>query len=92
MFGSMTPPWAATGKYVEQPKISANGTIVTEWAYDRALETSINEKLKQAAQELGQWQENVNVNHNHNEYHDDRLKGLSVAKLEAIDRIISGED
>ena len=63
MFGSMTPPWAATGKYVEQPEIAANGKMVTEWAYDKALESSINDKLKQAAQELGQVDQTLNVNH-----------------------------
>lgn len=90
-FGFAIPAWAATGKFVAQPKIAANGKTVVEWAYDRALETSINEKLKQAAQELGQWEENVNVNHAMSEYHDDRLDALTIEQLEAIDRILSSE-
>lgn len=96
VFGSSTPPWAATGKFVEKPKISANGTIVTEWAYDSALESQINEKLKQAAQELGQWDENINVNHGGSighTYHNERLDQISdderLAKIEAL---LSGED
>jgi hypothetical protein len=56
-FGHAVPEWAATGKFVSQPKIAANGKTVTEWAYDRALESAIESKLKQAAQELGQWVE-----------------------------------
>ena len=92
IFGGGTVPWAQTGMMVQQPKIAANGKTVVEWAFDKPLDAAIKEAMKQAAQELGQWEETLNVNHNHNEYHDDRLKGLSVAKLEAIDRIISGED
>lgn len=91
VFGGGTVPWAATGMMVQQPKIAANGNTVVEWAFDKSLDSAIKEAMKQAAQELGQWEESVSVNLTTDEYHDDRLDGLSVAQLEAIDRIISGE-
>jgi hypothetical protein len=92
VFGTNTPPWAATGMMLAQPKISANGTIVTEWAFDKALDSAIKEAMKQAAQETGQWEETINHNHTINEYQDARLASLSVADLEAIDSILAGED
>ena len=63
MFGSETVPWADTGMMVQQPKIAANGKTVVEWAFDKSLDSAIKEAHKQAAQELGQWEENLNVNH-----------------------------
>ena len=55
------PAEAQTGMLVAQPKISANGTIVTEWAFDKSLDSAIKETHKQAATELGQWQERTAV-------------------------------
>lgn len=63
MFGTNTPAEAATGMLVAQPKIAANGKTVTEWAFDKALDSAIKETHKQAAQELGQWEETLNVTH-----------------------------
>lgn len=63
VFGSATPPWAATGMYMAQQKISAGGITVTDWVFDKALDSAIKETHKQAATELGQWEENLNVNH-----------------------------
>ena len=63
IFGDVTPAEAATGMLVAQPKIAANGKTVTEWAFDKALDSAIKETHKQAAQELGQWEETLNVNH-----------------------------
>lgn len=57
VFGDTTPAEAATGFLVRQPKIAANGKTVVEWAFDKALDSAIKETHKQAAQELGQWEE-----------------------------------
>lgn len=61
IFGDVTPAEAATGMLVAQPKIAANGKTVTEWAFDKALDSAIKETHKQAATELGQWQERTAV-------------------------------
>lgn len=91
IFGDVTPLEATTGMLVARPKIAANGKTVVEWAYDAALESAIRDELKQAAQELGQLEETLNINHTVNEFHDDRLADLSVDKLESIERLLSGE-
>lgn len=57
------PEEAATGMLVRQPKIAANGMTVVEWAFDKSLDSAIKETHKQAAQELGQWEESLSVNH-----------------------------
>lgn len=62
-FGDHTPSEASTGMLVKQMKIAANGKTVTDWVFDRALDSAIKETHKQAAQELGQWEENLNVTH-----------------------------
>lgn len=54
VFGTSTPPWAASGMYVEQPKIAANGKTVTEWAFDKALDSAIKDAYREAAAETGQ--------------------------------------
>lgn len=61
IFGDVTPAEAATGLLVAQPKIAANGKTVTEWAFDKSLDSAIKETHKQAATELGQWQERTAV-------------------------------
>lgn len=91
IMGNTTPAEAATGLLVSQPKISANGTVVTEWAFDAAPIRELRETYKHIAQQLKQWEEGYSVNHTVNDLHDERLDGLSVVQLEAIDRIIAGE-
>lgn len=54
VFGDVTPAEAETGMFVRQPKIAANGTIVVEWAFDKALDSAIKETYREAAAELGQ--------------------------------------
>lgn len=61
--GGSTPAEAATGMLVEKVKIAANGDTVTEWAFDSSLDSAIKGAHKQAAQELGQWEENLIVTH-----------------------------
>lgn len=61
VFGDVTPAEAATGMLVAQPKIAANGKTVTEWAFDKSLDSAIKETHKQAATELGQWTEKSEV-------------------------------
>lgn len=56
-----TPSEAATGLLVKQMKIAANGKTVTEWVFDKALDSAIKETHKQAAQELGQWEEKQGI-------------------------------
>lgn len=85
------PAWAATGMLLHQPKISASGTVVSEWAFDKPLDAAIKEAMKLAAQELGQWEETVNVNHSGGEFDEPRLAGLPLHALEAISQIINGE-
>jgi hypothetical protein len=51
--------------YVAQPKIAATGKTVTEWAFDKPLDSALKETLKQAAQELGQWEDRASVDVNH---------------------------
>lgn len=63
VFGSDTVPWARTGMMVRQPKISASGKTVVEWGFDKSLDSAIKETLKQAAAELGQADQTLNVNH-----------------------------
>lgn len=86
------PAWAATGMLLHQPKISASGTVVSEWAFDKPLDAAIKEAMKLAAQELGQWEETVNVNHSVDTYHDDRLDGLSFEQLAEIRRIMRSNE
>lgn len=61
-FGHSVPEWAMTGMLLAQPKIAANGKTVTEWAFDKALDSAIKETHRQAAQELGQWVDKGEVN------------------------------
>ena len=64
VFGNDTVPWARTGMMVQQPKIAASGKTVVEWAFDRSLDSAIKETHKQAAQELGQWEDRASVDVN----------------------------
>lgn len=57
MFGSNTPPEAATGLLVRKETITASGMTSTEWTFDASLVKEIRELQKQAATELGQWVE-----------------------------------
>lgn len=82
------PAEASSGMLVRQPKISASGKVVTEWAFDKSLDSAIKETHKQAAQELGQWEETINHNHTVNQYHDDRLNELSAEQLLQIRTIM----
>lgn len=90
-FGYSTPAEAATGLLVAQPKIAANGKTVVEWAFDKSVDSAIKEAMKQAAQETGQWEENVNINHGgsiDHRFHNDRLDAVAdddrLAKIEAL--------
>lgn len=56
-FGDDTPPEAATGLMVRNVTMSATGQKVVNWAYDSALAKDLKDTEKQAAQELGQWDE-----------------------------------
>lgn len=90
IMGSNTPAEAATGLMVSQPKISANGTVVTEWAFDPAPIRELRETYKHIAQQLKQWEEGYSISHTVNDLRDDRLTDLSVSQLEEIDRILAG--
>jgi len=92
IMGSTTPAEAATGLLVSQPKISANGTVVTEWSFDPAPIRELRETYKHIAQQLKQWEEGYSVSHTVNEFEDSRLDGLSIVQLEKIDRIIAGRE
>lgn len=85
-FGHAVPEWATSGMLLAQPKISASGKIVTEWAFDKALDSAIKETHKQAAQELGQWEETLTVNHN--PYRNEALHHLSDDDLDEIESIL----
>lgn len=91
IMGSVTPAEAATGLMVSLPKISANGTVVTEWAFDAGPLRELRETYKHIAQQLKQWEEGYSINHNVNDMRDERLAGLSITQLEAIDHILAGE-
>ena len=60
-FGDDTPPEAATGLMVKNVTMSATGQKVINWAYDSALAKDLKDTEKQAAQELGQWDEKSTV-------------------------------
>lgn len=62
-FGYTVPEWATSGMMLAQPKIAANGKTVVEWAFDKALDSAIKETYREAAAELGQREETVNLNH-----------------------------
>lgn len=89
IMGNVTPAEAATGLMVSQPKISANGRVVTEWAFDAGPIRELRETYKHIATQLQQWDESFTLNHN-NEFHDPRLDGLTIEQMEAIERIRDG--
>ena len=91
IMGNVTPAEAATGLMVSQPKISANGRVVTEWAFDASPIRELRETYKHIATQLKQWDESVTLNHNHSEYHDERYARASVETLEKIDNLLSGD-
>lgn len=92
VFGDVTPAEATTGMLVRQPKIAASGKTVVEWAFDKPLDSAIKETLKQAAQELGQLEESVNINHTVNDLRDARLDTLTIEQMEAIERLQDGRE
>ncbi len=63
MFGRDTPDEAATGLMARTETANTTGMITVNWQFDRALVSEIRDLEKQAAQELGQWEETLNVNH-----------------------------
>lgn len=61
VFGSETPPWAATGVYIAKKKISASGKTVTDWELDRASIDAIDRIYQHIAKQLGQWSEKSEI-------------------------------
>ena len=61
MFGDATPEEAATGLMVRQETANTTGKVTVNWQFDRALVAEIRDLEKQAATELGQWQERAAV-------------------------------
>lgn len=62
-FGSFIPAEAITGLFVKKETVLANGMKSVEWVYDAAIVKTICSLEEQAAKELGQWEENVNLKH-----------------------------
>ena len=61
IFGSDTPPWAATGLYIAKQKISASGKVVTDWELDVLSLREVRANFEHIARELGQWTEHSKV-------------------------------
>ena len=61
IFGDVTPPEAATGMLVRTETVNASGMKTVNWSYDNALAKDLKDTEKQAAQELGQWEEKASV-------------------------------
>lgn len=61
VFGDVTPPWAATGMLVRNETVNATGMKTVNWTYDNALAKDLRDTDKQAAQEMGQWDEKSTV-------------------------------
>lgn len=57
IFGSTTPPEAATGLFVARSKIAANGKTVTDYELDTAGIKSLESVYMHIAKQLGQWTE-----------------------------------
>ena len=63
MFGENVPAEAATGLLVEQESVNNSGMKTVNWSVDTGLMKEIRALQEQAAKELGQWEENVNLKH-----------------------------
>lgn len=63
MFGDHVPTEAATGLLVRQETVNAQGMKTVNWSVDTGLMREIRALHEQAAKELGQWSEQVNLNH-----------------------------
>lgn len=63
LFGTDTPTEAMTGLLVKQETANNSGVKTVNWAVDTGLMKEIRALHEQAAKELGQWEETVNVNH-----------------------------
>ena len=99
VFGSDTPPWAATGLFLERKKIAANGKTVTEWELDTASVNALKGIYEHVAKQMGQFDDTVNVNHSGRVDHVHRnpdLKALTDDELSALEalarRVKSGSD
>lgn len=62
-FGNYVPEEARTGLFVREVSMSASGKEVVNYKYDTAITKDIKDTLKQAAQELGQFDQTLNLNH-----------------------------
>lgn len=62
-FGNVTPQEAATGLFIREESVNATGMKTVNWRFDSAITKDIRDTEKQAAQELGQWEDTLNVNH-----------------------------
>lgn len=62
-FGNYVPEEARTGLFVREVSQSASGKEVVNYKYDTAITKDIKDTLKQAAQELGQLDQTLNVHH-----------------------------
>lgn len=63
-YGKEDAPGATTGLVVKQYKMVGSGegaTLVEEWVADTAVTKEIRATHEQAAKELGQWKDNVNL-------------------------------
>ncbi len=63
IFGDVTPAEAATGLLVKQETVNNSGMKTVNWSVDTGLMKEIRALQEQAAKELGQWEENVNLKH-----------------------------
>lgn len=61
LFGDMTPAEAATGLLVRQETANNSGIKTVNWSVDTGLIRKIRALQEQAAKELGQWQDKVDV-------------------------------
>lgn len=91
VFGSDTPPWAATGLFVEKKKIAANGKTVTDWELDTASVNALKGIYEHVAKQLGQLDDTVNVNHTVNDLRDEKYESASVETLERIADFLAGD-
>lgn len=63
IFGTDTPSEAATGLLVKQETANNAGMRTVNWSVDTGLLKEIRALQEQAAKELGQWEDTVNLNH-----------------------------
>ena len=60
-FGDITPEEAATGLFVREESVNASGMKTVNWKYDNAITKDIKDTEKQAAQEMGQWEDKASL-------------------------------